>query len=101
DSHTPQLISFPTRRSSDLIDPTLYDKIARGAQPIKERPGALVPPALRRIRETRGPFASDDDVLLTAFYDGAKGPRVSLILLSARSEEHTSELQSRSDIVCR
>jgi oxaloacetate decarboxylase alpha subunit len=51
------------------IDPTLYDKITRGKEPIRERPGALVPPALDRIRATRGPFASDDDLLLAAFYD--------------------------------
>src|SRR5262249_1232023 len=51
------------------IDPNLYDKIARGAEPISERPGALVPPPLERIRRTRGPFASDDDLLLAAFYD--------------------------------
>lgn len=51
------------------IDQTLYDKIARGADPITERPGALVPPALERIRRSRGPFDSDDDLLLAAFYD--------------------------------
>ena len=51
------------------IEPNLYDKITRGAAPITERPGALVPPALDRIRKARGPFASDDDVLLAAFYD--------------------------------
>jgi len=51
------------------IAPNLYDRIARGAEPIKERPGALVPPALDRIRKTRGPFKSDDDLLLAAFYD--------------------------------
>jgi oxaloacetate decarboxylase alpha subunit len=51
------------------IDPTLYDKIARGAEPIRERPGARVPPALDRIRRTRGPFKSDDDLLLAAYYD--------------------------------
>jgi oxaloacetate decarboxylase alpha subunit len=51
------------------IDPNLYDKIARGAEPITERPGSLVPPALDRIRRMRGPFASDDDLLLAAFYD--------------------------------
>jgi oxaloacetate decarboxylase alpha subunit len=28
-----------------------------------------VPPALDRIRRSRGPFASDDDLLLAAFYD--------------------------------
>jgi oxaloacetate decarboxylase alpha subunit len=38
------------------IDATLYDKIARGAEPIKERPGALVPPALKRIRRHADPL---------------------------------------------
>ncbi len=51
------------------IDPNLYDRIARGAEPITERPGARVPPAIDRLRRTRGPFASDDDLLLAAFYD--------------------------------
>jgi len=54
------------------IDPNLYDKIARGEEPISERPGALMAPALARIRATRGPFASDDDLLLAAFYDRAQ-----------------------------
>jgi oxaloacetate decarboxylase (Na+ extruding) subunit alpha len=54
------------------IDPSLYDRIARGAQPIVERPGALVSPALDRIRNARGPFRSDDDLLLAAFYDDAQ-----------------------------
>ena len=50
------------------IDSNLYDKITRGAEPIRERPGVNVPPALDRLRRTRGPFASDDDLLLAAFY---------------------------------
>ena len=50
------------------IDPDLYDRIARGAEPVTERPGALVPPALERIARERGPFASDDDLLLAAYY---------------------------------
>ena len=51
------------------IDPDIYDKITRGTEPITERPGAHVPPALERLRRTRGPFASDDDLLLAAFYN--------------------------------
>jgi len=51
------------------IDPNLYDRITRGAEPIRERPGALVPPALERLKKQRGPFSSDDDLLLAAFYD--------------------------------
>ncbi len=50
------------------INPNLYDRIARGAAPVTERPGALVPPALERIRRDRGPFESDDDLVLAAFY---------------------------------
>jgi oxaloacetate decarboxylase alpha subunit len=51
------------------IDPNLYDKITRGAETITERPGALVAPALERLRKNRGPFTTDDDLLLAAFYD--------------------------------
>ncbi len=51
------------------IDPDLYDRLCGGKEPITERAGALVPPSLDRIRKTRGPFASDDDLLLAAFYD--------------------------------
>lgn len=51
------------------IDPDLYDKITGGTEPIRERPGALVPPAVERLRKSRGPFESDDDLLLAAFYD--------------------------------
>lgn len=51
------------------IDPDLYDRLSGGKEPITDRAGALIPPALDRIRKTRGPFASDDDLLLAAFYD--------------------------------
>ena len=51
------------------IEPNLYDRITRGEAPIEDRPGALVPPALYAIRKSRGPFDSDDDLLLAAFYD--------------------------------
>jgi oxaloacetate decarboxylase alpha subunit len=50
------------------IDPDLYDRIARGQEPAKERPGSLLSPALERVRRERGPFDSDDDLLLAVFY---------------------------------
>lgn len=53
------------------IDANLYDKITRGQEPITERPGLLLPPAIQRLRDQRGPFDSDDDLLLAAFYDDA------------------------------
>ena len=39
------------------------------AKPIAERPGAVLPPALPRLRRDRGPFADDDALLLAAYYD--------------------------------
>ena len=47
----------------------MYDRITKGAEPIKQRPGELVPPALKKARDRLGPNASDDDVLLSVFYD--------------------------------
>jgi oxaloacetate decarboxylase alpha subunit len=50
------------------IDPDVLDRITGGEEPIKERPGALLPPMLPKVRRERGPFASDDDLLLCCFY---------------------------------
>jgi oxaloacetate decarboxylase alpha subunit len=51
------------------IDPNIYDKLTGGKDIITERAGALIEPAIARLRKSRGPFASDDDLLLAAFYD--------------------------------
>jgi oxaloacetate decarboxylase alpha subunit len=50
------------------IDPNLFDRITKGAEPTKARPGDLLEPGIPRVRRERGPFASDDDLLLAAFY---------------------------------
>jgi len=50
------------------IDPNLFDRIAKGAAPTTARPGDLIEPGIPRVRRERGPFASDDDLLLAAFY---------------------------------
>jgi oxaloacetate decarboxylase alpha subunit len=50
------------------IDPNLYDRITNGAEPVKIRPGDLLEPGVPKLRRERGPFASDDDLLLAAFY---------------------------------
>lgn len=54
------------------IDPDIYDRITKGAEPVKARPGDLLEPAAERIRRERGPFRSDDDLLLTAFFSDAE-----------------------------
>lgn len=50
------------------IEPNLYDKITRGAEPITERPGALIPPTLKKINDIHGPFSNPEDLLLATFY---------------------------------
>ena len=51
------------------IAPNVLDRIVRGQQPITARPGELLAPGVERVRRERGPFESDDDLLLAAFYD--------------------------------
>lgn len=50
------------------IDPNIFDRIARGEAQVTTRPGDLLEPAIPRLRRERGPFASDEDLLLAAFY---------------------------------
>src|SRR5205809_1797178 len=70
--HTRDPHSFPTRRSSDLI-----------------RLSLVRDPFFAEAARTKQPVASSDV---------AADPRASAVM---RSEEHTSELQSRLHLVCR
>lgn len=57
------------------IDQNFFDRIAQGAAPTKQRPGDMLEPGIPKVRRERGPFASDDDLLLAAFYsDGNTKP---------------------------
>jgi oxaloacetate decarboxylase alpha subunit len=62
------------------IDPNVLDRIIGDGVPVTARPGELLPPALERVRRDRGPFASDDDLLLAVFYN----PEQSADLVAAR-----------------
>src|SRR5690606_42098312 len=76
------LYSFPTRRSSDLYA-TNFEVFL----------DTLV--SLEDIRKTGGTLYSEEaDLVLSIVGDSSK-------LLHPRSEEHTSELQSRENLVCR
>src|SRR5205807_8904745 len=84
--HLPDLHSFPTRRSSDLRLPDEVrphvrpDRVATGQDPMDIRPIGIHPFERRNV---------EGEVLREAVDD------------EARSEEHTSELQSPCNLVCR
>src|SRR5699024_12309576 len=73
------LKSLPTRRSSDL---TIKRKLKYDFSPIISK-------RIRRITQNKCAITGDDDIHLDHF------------IPMSRSEEHTSELQSRFDLVCR
>src|SRR5206468_11112026 len=92
------LHSFPTRRSSDLA--SARDLTARSrCERAVEHP-ALGPSACARQVRRRQPGGTGARAL-TLFSWGDPGEIRDLARMPERSEEHTSELQSRSDLVCR
>src|SRR5690606_41599768 len=76
-------LSFPTRRSSDL---------ATAEQRTRTRHRS-------RLRGTRRTRSTAGGALWGAARGSCRTPR--LALWDGRSEEHTSELQSRENLVCR
>jgi len=76
------------------IDPNLYDRIANGAEPARGRPGDLLEPAIPKLRRERGPFASDDDLLLAAFY-----PRSEFDALKAAGQIATEYPLGRTPLI--
>src|SRR5690606_41940922 len=93
-SDHPKLLSFPTRRSSDLIGPFRQNGLdASGKDLFKD-------------------YAADRAEIIEAAFSLNKGESAPVIETAdsrflavradgARSEEHTSELQSRENLVCR
>src|SRR5205085_11458329 len=89
----PYLHSFPTRRSSDLLRALCAGLLQRTYETRSVR--ALRPAALCR-RLPVGPCAGADEHAGRAGLEG-----VGCRSRRRRSEEHTSELQSQSNLVCR
>src|SRR5690606_41947621 len=98
-SHThPTLHSFPTRRSSDLR-PSAHQVTTRVAE--IDHPGhrEKCSPPIATTRE--GPCCFPSDVRLRRRRAPRWPPPCSPRSPTHRSEEHTSELQSRENLVCR
>src|SRR5690606_41740554 len=81
------LHSFPTRRSSDLGEGSAHDHDVR--QP-KEQP---------QLAQSVGQI--DVGLVADRLALTAPGEAVAVVAQGLRSEEHTSELQSRENLVCR
>src|SRR5206468_12247915 len=99
-AHLPDLHSFPTRRSSDL--PVLFEAcVTDRHSPIQTYlAGDRAPRVCGLVFRTSGGAYSGmraSDLFLWSPWPLAPRPGAP----PARSEEHTSELQSRSDLVCR
>src|SRR5207302_5709056 len=94
----PYLLSFPTRRSSDLSGSKTRSACSRSSCPVSS-------PSSTTIRLAS--MAGDCSAGIRASRRGHQGHRgeerrVETGRLAApRSEEHTSELQSRENLVCR
>src|SRR5207247_9687813 len=93
--YPPHLPSFPTRRSSDLSNclnhGQQFDQLGAVFARCREGPILQHPSPIRAGRES----PSGTHCHSTAVTAAAQGTSVE------RSEEHTSELQSRVDLVCR
>src|SRR5205085_7790284 len=90
--HPRHLHSFPTRRSSDLVRASVDDELRR-VQTATERTRIALLSLCRCARRER--IAPTEVVpVIDMERERDHGP-------FARSEEHTSELQSQSNLVCR
>src|SRR5690606_40574357 len=93
--------SFPTRRSSDLVRCGAYICIGSGRYWIVDEFGAIrsvFGGGIDGIVLLNPPAVSSSGIVAAAF---VKDQQALLGRLLLRSEEHTSELQSRENLVCR
>src|SRR5690606_39710803 len=99
--HHIYLHSFPTRRSSDLVvheRKGVYEKVS-----FKNHIGLVLGPDIDLrlfMSHWYFGFAVEENGRKSLQFFGIDGEAVHKIYLTERSEEHTSELQSRENLVC-
>src|SRR5699024_12534070 len=91
-----RLYSSPTRRSSDLSRMSLYFSLTESLDPLGNKIACLCPDILygNLSQDFKFRRQAADELFILPLYARACGR-------APRSEEHTSELQSRFDLVCR
>src|SRR5207253_10784091 len=91
--------SFPTRRSSDLVPISFfYEDVGAGARTGGFADGQEPPPVMEFLSSGEGLQLS---LAFMRIRDTKVRRRILELVRSLRSEEHTSELQSRGHLVCR
>src|SRR5690606_41064325 len=93
--------SFPTRRSSDLGGRFSFSFIVPLDINYSYGNGAIKYYAFDSTSDLNGSFSG---ITVGGFsetaMDDTEGPQIRLFMNDTRSEEHTSELQSRENLVC-
>src|SRR5690606_40419298 len=95
--HPRALHSVPTRRSSDLLA-ALSERLEDTLGDVDRMRAAR---HLQRRRSEQPERPADDGTLLSAFLRELADRAPEDLMVFDRSEEHTSELQSRENLVCR
>src|SRR5699024_11989789 len=90
-----ELHSFPTRRSSDLVG------IGDGHSYVEPVQSLCVPGTQRAVSEQVDVVHPTGQPMLDHLVHLATDDETGDVIADPRSEEHTSELQSRFDLVCR
>src|SRR5690349_22305468 len=68
---------------------------------IRRPPRSTLFPYTTLFRSLRGRIGRGNHAGLCILFGSPQNPRLSAVAAQRRSEEHTSELQSRRDLVCR
>src|SRR5207249_12168063 len=97
----PHLPSFPTRRSSDLAERALAAELGVSRAALRQALAVLEEGGLVRRVPGRGGGTFVSKGKIERDLSRVVGVPALLRSQGVRSEEHTSELQSRFDLVCR
>src|SRR5690606_40232121 len=93
--------SFPTRRSSDLAITLAVLAVTAEYASGTIRPTLQAVPVRGRMLAAKALVVAPLLFAATVLTGAAAALATYLVLLAPRSEEHTSELQSRENLVCR
>src|SRR5207249_8180770 len=95
------LHSFPTRRSSDLLALGQFKTFGEHLVDLTA-PDSALSHSLTNIEKISTSLSENNNIEITLENTRASSEKLKTIVSDlGRSEEHTSELQSRFDLVCR